>query len=158
MRRLDAAWILGLGGALVRFAQTGLAFAVTPQNTLVLAVGGEPLILTVAAPAAVAGTLAFAPSDLFAGPVPIVAPGLAAAPAVGQSVAVRGAIWAHDGSGAAPSRTWQWRADGVEIPGATSPSYTPLPGQAGVGLSVVETASDGFGARSAVSDEIAVSA
>ena len=158
MRWIDATWILGLGSAAARLAQIGLAFAVTVRNTLELAVGGEPLSLTISAPAAFAGSTAFAPSDLSAGPVWVVAPGLASAPGVGQPVAVRPAVWAYDGTGTEPARTWQWRADGADIPGATGTSFTPTAGQAGAALSVVETASDAFGARSVASAATTVGA
>ena len=36
------------------------------------------------------------------------------------------------------SSTWQWRADGTDIPGATSPTYTVQPGDVGKTLSVAE--------------------
>jgi len=151
MRWIDANWILGLGSGAARLAQVGLAFAVTARNTLELAVGGEPLLLTISAPVSYAGSTAFAPSDLATGPVSVIAPGLASAPGVGQPVAVRPAVWAYDGTGIEPERTWQWRADGADIPGAMGSSYTPTAGQTGVALSVVETASDLFGARSVAS-------
>ncbi len=157
MRWIDATWVLGLGGA-ARLSQAVLAFAVTPANTLLLAVGAEPLSVTITDPADRAGSAAFAPSDLGTGPVDLVAPALDVSPAVGTEVSAVPAIWAYDGTEAEPVRTFQWRLDGVDIPGATEVGYTPTAPQVGSGLSVVETATSGSGARSVASAEMAVAA
>ncbi|MEM9249010.1 MAG: hypothetical protein AAGB05_09970 [Pseudomonadota bacterium] len=148
-------WTLGLGST-SRLSQAALAFVVTPENTALLAVGGEPLTVTVTAPAAQAGGGVFAPSDLDTGPVDLVPPALETSPRVGEAVTARPAVWAYDGGAAAPTRGWQWRADGVDIPGATQASYTPTAPEAGAGLSVVETATSGAGARSVASPELVI--
>ncbi|MEM1430835.1 MAG: hypothetical protein AAGG09_15375 [Pseudomonadota bacterium] len=158
MRWIDTNWILGLGSSAARLGQTGLAFAVTAQNTLELAAGGEPLTLSISAPAGYSGSTAFAPSDLATGPTFVLAPELTSAPSAGQTVEARPAVWVYDGTGSIPDRTWQWRADGTDIPGATGSAYTPTAGQVGAALSVVETATDGFGARSVASADTTVSA
>ncbi|MEM0935349.1 MAG: hypothetical protein AAGJ91_05525 [Pseudomonadota bacterium] len=157
MRWVEAAWLLGIA-SLSRLAQSVLIFVATPRNTLELATGADPLTLTITAPAAFAGSRVFSPSDLSTGPVVLAAPELTGSVNVDQTVDVQRAIWAYDGTADEPTLAWQWRADGVDIPGATGPSYSPNAGQSGVGLSVVETASDAFGARSVASPEITVGA
>jgi hypothetical protein len=52
--------------------------------------------------------------------------------------------------------TWQWRANGVDIPGATASTYTVLPGDVGSTLSVAQHVSaTGYTAATLVSSETA---
>lgn len=157
MRWVDATWILGLGGA-SRLSQAVLAFAVTPANTLLLAAGAEPLVLTVTDPVDRSGSASFAPSDLDTGPVDLIAPALEATPSVGVEAVAQPAIWAYEGTETEPVRTYQWRLDGANIPGATQLTYTPTAPQVGGALSVVETATSASGARSVASAELTVAA
>ncbi|MBO9589066.1 phage tail tube protein [Devosia sp.] len=51
--------------------------------------------------------------------------------------------------------TYQWKNEGVNIPGATGPTYTPVVGDVGDNLTVEVTATNGAGAASATSAETA---
>ncbi len=59
-------------------------------------------------------------------------PRLSGTVAVGRAVAVDPGVWCP----AVTSYTYQWLAGGAAIPGATSSTYTPTPGQVGAALSV----------------------
>jgi len=72
------------------------------------------------------------------------ADGAASAPVAGQTVTVNNtsAAWDPDHAGSDPvTTTVQWSLDGVDVPGATSPSYTVAPGDVGRRLTVRATAS-----------------
>jgi len=70
--------------------------------------------------------------------------GTATVPAAGQVVHVdsTSAAWSPDSSGADPvATTVQWSLDGVDVPGATTSSYTVTPAEVGHRLTVRATAS-----------------
>lgn len=63
----------------------------------------------------------------------------ATTPRVGRSLAVTAPTWNLPGTAA----TYQWRRDGVAIPGRTLPAYTPVAADLGRRLSVVVTGAKG---------------
>lgn len=81
-------------------------------------------------------------------------PALVGAPTVGIPVAFTHA----DAAGTAPLiGTQQWQLDGVDISGETALTYTPVSGDIGHDLSVVETIDNGYGPPvSSASDAITV--
>ncbi len=57
-----------------------------------------------------------------------------------------------------PSTTQQWYLDGVAIGGATGASYTPVAGDVGHSLSVVQTVTNASGSASSTSNSVTVAA
>ena len=84
-------------------------------------------------------------------PEPTVVPAITGTVAVGQVVSVSNGTW----SGSPASYTYQWQANGVDIAGATVPTYTVQAGDAGklIGCAVTATDADG-GATRAWSSEV----
>lgn len=62
---------------------------------------------------------------------------------VGQTLTVIHNLMDIDGDISIPENGYQWQADGVDIEGATSDSFTLTPAQAGAEITVVVTYSDG---------------
>lgn len=58
----------------------------------------------------------------------------------------------------APTSTYQWSINGVDIPGATGQSYTPVAGDATKALRVRQIASNSEGSANATSDPVTVTA
>ena len=138
MQIIDAKKLLG-GSAYLLSGQSGLSFSVTAQNTAMLSAADSPLLLTVLAPLAYAGTYPLDPAALAAGPAFLRPPEMSSAPKVGTPVEARAALWAYDGTAMEPARSWQWQSDGVDIAGADGTVFTPREDEAGSLLRVVET-------------------
>jgi hypothetical protein len=157
MRTLDATNLLG---AFPLYALTGaaLSFATTARNTAVLYAAASPLTLSVLAPEDYAGTYEVDAGTLADGPAPLRPPAIAGEPAVGAPLTVRPALWAYDGTAVEPARSWQWQRDGVDIPDATSASFTPAAEDAGAALRVVEAASGAGGTSASTSASVVVPA
>lgn len=60
------------------------------------------------------------------------------------------------GGSPTPSVTRQWRLNGVDIGGATGPTYTPVPGDVGGTLTVRETATNASGSVQSTSAGVVV--
>jgi predicted secreted protein len=73
-------------------------------------------------------------------------PAISGVAQVGQVLTAWPGIWVN-----APAYAYVWEADGVPIPGATGPTYTPVVGQIGDVITVVVTGSNTAGAASAES-------
>jgi len=157
MQRLDSSWLLGVAPVWA-LAAGEVTFVVTPQNEVILSVGDGSVALSVSEPAALGGVYAFTTGAVLEGPVALAAPEVTGTPQVGTPLTARQALWAHDGTGAPPLVDWRWQSDGVDIAGATASTFTPSASQAGTSLRVVETATDGFGTRSAASAPVTVAA
>jgi len=72
---------------------------------------------------------------------------------IGTALAVEPGEW----SGLpAPDLAFRWRRDGVEIPGATGPGYTPAPGDDGAALDCRVTATNAAGLASALTGALRV--
>lgn len=157
MRRIEGKRFIGYEPTF-GLSAANVAFSVTSENTAQLSVGSGALTLTVTAPAEYAGSYPLTAEDVASGPVELVPPAVAGTPNVGQTMTARAALWAFDGSGMTPSRSWQWRRDGLDIPGATGMSYLLDPADAGALVAVLETAVDGNGLASSLSPSVSVSA
>lgn len=106
-----------------------------------------------------AGTILVVPEKHTCGFVPEAPPSnlelpfISGVPEVGNELTAIPGLW----STASPlTFTYQWRIDGVDIPGATNSTYTPVPADAGKNLTVVVSASNGGGSTSATSLAVAV--
>ena len=133
-----------------------VAFVLTTDQTAELIAEVHSLTLTVTAPGAVAQSYVFDPAGMANGPVPLAVPEVVDTPQVGQPLSVRPALWALSDSDGTPVRSWQWQSNGVDIPGATSDTFTPGAAEAGMELQVVEALQDQAGQRSAVSAPVQV--
>ncbi len=88
-------------------------------------------------------------------PVNTLAPSVSGEARVGNTVTANTGTWA-DADGDALTYTYQWRANGTSIPGATGSSLTLVAAQAGMTISVTVTADDGNGGTaSATSPDVA---
>ena len=86
-------------------------------------------------------------------PALLVAPTLSGQAEIGTALAVEPGEW----SGLpAPDLAFRWRRDGVEIPGATGPGYTPAPGDDGAALDCRVTATNAAGLASALTGALRV--
>ncbi len=77
-------------------------------------------------------------------PVNTLVPAISGTAAIGNTLTATNGTWT-DADNDGLSYTYQWRADGVDIAGATNSSFTLTASQAGTLLSIVVTADDGFG-------------
>src|SRR4051794_17789477 len=106
-----------------------------PAPTLV----GKQLVATVTAakPGFQTTSVASAPAVVGAGTIPLfTAPTVTGTAKVGVLLHGHVATWGATLSQVAES--WQWRADGVDIPGATGLDYTVTPGDVGHAITLVE--------------------
>ena len=140
----------------VTLSEPVLSIDETPENTLTVTAAPEPIDITVTNPAIFAGTYTVDPLDLLAGPVALVAPEIQGAVAVGQTLTARDGLWVHDLAAEPVTQSWQWQRTGVDIPGATGPSYVMQAADVTEGLTVIETRSDAYGARASVSGVVAL--
>lgn len=84
-------------------------------------------------------------------PVNTVAPAITGTAQVGATLTVSNGTW----SGNAATYTRQWRANGVNIAGATATTYVPVAGDVGKVISAVVTATNSTGVVSATSNSTA---
>jgi hypothetical protein len=93
--------------------------------------------VTVSAPGVRAVTQVSAPVTVSTGTIPVTAaPSITGTPRVGGVLHGHAASWGTMLS--AVTSTWQWRADGVDIPGATGPDYTVRAGDVGKAITLAE--------------------
>ena len=121
------------------------------DNTIAVTADSLPLDITVTEPQKFAATYSVDAADLALGPVALAVPTISGPVAVGQQLAAIGGLWIHDVAAAPAAQTWQWRRNGVDIPGATSDRYTLAAEDSSQDIAVVETLSDTGGSRSAPS-------
>ena len=86
-------------------------------------------------------------------PTPTSAPTVLGTPKIGEQLTANPGAWGTP----EPTFAYQWRRDGVAIPGATSPTYTVLAADAAHSLSFAVTATrEGYAPGSATSEAVAV--
>jgi hypothetical protein len=83
-------------------------------------------------------------------PVNSVLPAISGIAQVGEEMTAWVGVWSG-----APSFTYQWKNEGVNIGGATSATYTPVVGDIGDNITVTVTATNSAGSASATSIETA---
>ena len=137
---------------------SSLTVDVEPDNTLSVTADTGPVTVDVTQPSSLAGSYTFDTSDLSTGPVNLAVPTLSGTFSVGNVVTVDPGLWAYDSQATAPTQSYQWRRGGVDISGATAASYTVQSADLGPGISVVETAANSTGTRSAQSATLGGSA
>lgn len=86
-------------------------------------------------------------------PTNIVAPSITGTPVVGNTLTANPGTWMPSQG---ISYSYQWQADGVDIPGATGQTYLPTPGDEGMTLTVVVTATNIAGADDAESNAVTI--
>ena len=128
-----------------------LTITVEPDNTLTVNAELGLIDITIITPAAWAGTYQANTSDLATGPVNLILPVISGTPDLGETLSAADGLWIYDTGAGTPAKSWQWRRNGVDIAGATSANYVVQAADAGTALTVVETLTDAFGARSATS-------
>lgn len=119
------------------------------DETLEVSAAAAPVEITVTEPAEFAGSYTADLADLATGPVNLAPPRVSGTPAPGAVLDAVAGLWIHDADAGVPSRSWQWQRGGADIPGQTAASYTAVAGDDLLGVGVVETLTDAFGARSA---------
>lgn len=82
-------------------------------------------------------------------PKNLIAPSISGTPQDGQTLTTNPGQWSHAGSNI--SYSYQWQADGVNIPGATDDTYLLTTGEVGAMITVIVTASSGAHSDSASS-------
>lgn len=135
----------------VTISEPQLSVGVLPDNTLVVDSETGLIDITVTEPAKFAGTWQVDTADLAGGPVNLMPPVIAGTLAEGAALTAAGGLWIHDTGAGTPAQSWQWRRDGADIAGATAASYTATAADVIAQISTVETLSDAYGQRSAVS-------
>ncbi|MDX0251150.1 histidine kinase [Sinorhizobium meliloti] len=81
-----------------------------------------------------------------AAPANTVLPAISGVAQVGQVLTAYPGVWT-----AAPAFTYQWKKGGVNIAGATEPTYTPVVGDVGAAITVAVTGTNSAGAATATS-------
>ncbi|RUT32643.1 histidine kinase [Arsenicitalea aurantiaca] len=87
-------------------------------------------------------------TDVAIAPVNGVAPAISGEVKVNQTLTAWPGVWAPFGT-----FTYQWTADGADIPGATASTYVPVAGDAGKALTVKVTCTNTGGAATAESED-----
>ena len=98
----------------------------------------------------------FATVDLDTGPVNVVAPVISGTAGTGEVLTAVPGLWVHE-AGDVPTITGQWRRDASNISGETGSTYTTTAADDGADVDYQETATNTAGARSADSNDIAIS-
>lgn len=119
------------------------------DNTLIIEAEAEPLALTIIQPSAWAGTYQVAVADLIGGPVNLAAPTVVGDFDIAQVLTAQHGLWIYGTTEGPLAQSWQWRANGADIAGATNAAYTVQTGDIGQVLSVVEIQTDAAGQREA---------
>ncbi len=140
----------------ITITDIGFALAVTVEadNTLSVTADDGAITVTVTQPGSFAGSYGFNTTDLASGPVSLAKPGITGDLATGNTLTAVAGLWAYDDGSAAPARSYQWRRGGADIAGATGAAYSVQSADLGPGVTVVETASNFTGTRSAESDAL----
>lgn len=86
-------------------------------------------------------------------PANLVAPSITGDPVVGGTLTVNPGTWAPSQG---ISFSYQWQVGGVDIPGATEQTYIPTPGDEGMTLTVVVTATNIAGSDDAESNAVEI--
>lgn len=86
-------------------------------------------------------------------PVNVIAPFISGAPVVGQNLTANAGTWVPSEG---VTYSYQWQANGVDIPGATGQTYIPTPGDEGMTLTVVVTATNIAGSADAESNAVTI--
>lgn len=126
-----------------------LALTTLADNTIVIEADTAALDLTITQPSDFAGMFSANIADLDSGPLNLVPPSVTGTFEAGQVLTAKPGLWIYDTVEGPPTRSWQWRAGGTDISGATGETYTVQSGDLGQVLSVAERQSDGAGAREA---------
>lgn len=87
-------------------------------------------------------------TDVATIPINGVVPAIAGTPQVGQTLTAWPGVWAPFGT-----FTYQWKADGANIVGATGETYVPVAGDIGKAISVAVTCTNTGGAATAESED-----
>lgn len=88
-------------------------------------------------------------SDLANGPVNLVPPALSGLAETGETLTLQAGLWIYEDAGIEPVLGYQWQRDGADISGQVGSSYVIDPSDDDTTLSLVETATDALGSRSA---------
>ena len=141
----------------VTIADIGFSLAIGTEADNTLSVTADPgaMTLTVTDPAEFSGSYPFDVGNLATGPVNLVLPGIAGALTEGTVLNAENGLWVYDSTAGTPLRSYQWRRGGADIAGQTGASYTVQSADLAPGVSLVETLTDSFGARSAESVALA---
>lgn len=138
----------------ITISEPQLSVAVNSDNTIVVNAETGEIDITVTQPPDFAGTYQADTADLTGGPVNLVPPAISGTVAEGQELTASGGLWIYDTGAGTPTASWQWRRAGADIPGATATAYSVVAADAGQGLSAVETLTDAFGQRNAISSVV----
>ncbi len=139
-------------------ASVSLTISELADQTLEIETDAALLSVTVSAPAGFAGQWTIAPGDLLLGPLNLVPPAIEGTVGDGETLTARPGLWLYDAAAGEPAMSYQWQQDGAAVGGATAATFVVPPGGAGSQFAVTETATDGFGARTAHSDDGAAGA
>ncbi|MEM1159301.1 MAG: hypothetical protein AAGJ28_00060 [Pseudomonadota bacterium] len=132
--------------------------SVAPDLNMPLTAGSGLLRLQLLSPPAVSGDYWVQTDDLTAGPVGLKMPRIDEDPGSGLLRVAQPGLWAYDEAGSAPARSYRWQRNGADIPGASSPDYTPGAEDAGQTLTLIETATSAGASRSLTSNTLAIPA
>lgn len=138
--------------------QTGSGLVVLPDATLEIALqpGGQARF-AVTRPAAHAGSYDLDSDDLATGPVWLAGPVVSGGTLRGSTLTAVPGLPVHDAEAGAMTVTGgQWHRGGTPIAGATALAYTIVAADQGHDLTFRQTASDGNGSRTGISNPIGV--
>lgn len=135
----------------VTITEPQLSIVTQPDNTLVVNAETGLIDITVTNPAEFTGTYQADIASLASGPVNLVPPSIAGTPGLGNVLTAAPGLWIYDTGAGTITESWQWRRAGVDISGATAPTYTMGAADLGLDVTTLQVQSDDFGQRIASS-------
>lgn len=138
----------------ITISDPAVTIATLPDNTFEVSAGNGTVDVVVTDPPAFAGTYQADVEDLASGPVALAPPVISGTLDTGEVLTASAGLWIYGSAATPPSQGWQWQRDGVDIAGETGASYMVQAGDIGMGIRVVETLTDAFGTRSALSNTL----
>ena len=126
-----------------------LAINTLTDNTLVIEADPAALSLTITQPSSWAGTYALDVADLIGGPLNVIPPTVTGTFSAGEVLTAKDGLWIYDTAEGPVAQSWQWRANGTDIPGANTKTYTVQASDISQVLTVAEVQTDAAGQREA---------
>lgn len=126
------------------------------DGTIEVEIQNGTTLLTIAGTGIYDGEYAVGSTGFTTGPVNLVPASVSGTAKVGETLFATPGLWVYASSNGNFAVAGRWQRDGVDIADATAPVRDVISSDAGKALRYVEAATDGAGAREAVSGNVAI--